>query len=52
LSDVILQRLLIYKRKNNGPSIDPWGTRALLASFQKNIEFSVFNITLWYIPCK
>jgi preprotein translocase subunit SecG len=23
LSDVILQRLLIYKRKNNGPSIDP-----------------------------
>jgi len=37
LSDVILQRLLIYKRKNNGPSIEPRGALASLASFQKNV---------------
>jgi hypothetical protein len=26
LSDIIFERSLILKRKNRGPSIEPWGT--------------------------
>jgi hypothetical protein len=46
MSDVILNRSLIYKRKNKGPCIKPWETYVSNAPIQKNIlEFSVLTDT-------
>jgi hypothetical protein len=45
VSDVLLERLSRYKRKNKGPHIEPLRNPLSLAPIQKNIYFSVLTKT-------
>jgi hypothetical protein len=47
VSDFILERLLIYKRKNKAPRIEPLRNPRFTGSHsEKYLEFSVLNKTL------
>jgi len=47
VSDVILERSLIYKRKNKAPCIEPLRNPSFTGShYEKYLEFSVLTKTL------